>query len=65
MIEVRGFKRTAKNYARTFQPSLSKTEYMLGKMDNKMKEEAFFALLADMDAEVLKRAKEEIETKLK
>lgn len=26
VIEVRGFKRTAKNYARTFQPSLSKTE---------------------------------------
>ena len=65
VIEVSGFKRTTKNYARTFQPSLSKTEYMLGKMDNKMKEEAFFALLADMDTEVLKRAKEEIETKLK
>lgn len=26
VIEVRGFKRTAKNYARTFQPSLSKIE---------------------------------------
>ena len=34
-VQVAGFKKTTKNYARTFKPKMSKSEYVLQQAENK------------------------------
>ena len=64
MLEVGGFKRTTKNYARTFCPVLSKTDFLINQMDQKTKEQILFSLLDDMGTDTLEKIQETIASKL-
>ena len=46
MIEVAGFEQSTKNYARTFQPTMSRDEYIAGTVQETMSESAISALFA-------------------
>lgn len=51
MIEVDGFVKRTKNYARTFKPKLSKSEYVLQQAENKCGyEELVKAIAAKVDS---------------
>lgn len=62
MIEVAGFKKTTKNYARTFRPTMTREEYSILRVTQQQKttsrtlSQLFSALLEDeTDAQVLDR----------
>ena len=46
MIEVAGFEQSTKNYARTFQPTISRDAYIAGQVQQTMSESAMSALFA-------------------
>ena len=67
-IEVVGFEKTAKNYARKFQPVLPRTEFILTEIldtFNNSPGELFDSLIAMSSKEELISAKAKIEEKLK
>lgn len=67
-IEVVGFEKTTKNYARKFQPVLSKKEFMLTEILNTFNnsaEELFDSLIEMSSKEELILAKAKIEERLK
>lgn len=67
-IEVVGFEKTTKNYARKFQPVLPKTEFILTEIldsFNNSAEELFDSLIAMSSKEELILAKAKIEERLK
>lgn len=68
-IEVVGFEKTTKNYARKFQPVLPKTEFILTEIldafNNNNTGELFDSLIAMSSKEELISAKAKIEERLK
>ena len=75
MIEVAGFEQSTKNYARTFQPTISRDAYIAGQVQQTMSESAMSALFAafvdttadealiDDLSEKLAKRKKELESK--
>ena len=72
MIEVAGFEQSTKNYARTFQPTMSRDEYIAGTVQETMSESAIFAAFVDTTADEalidelskkLEQRKKELESK--
>ena len=72
MIEVVGFKKTTKNYARTFQATMSREEYSVLQVKQEQKEasrtlsQIFAALLEDTtDEETIEHLSEMLEQRKK
>ena len=71
LIEVKGFVKTTKNYARTFSPSMTQEEYAIKhiKSENNYSEEKipalFSFLISDVSEDTLKIIKEMLDEKLK
>lgn len=66
-VEIAGFEKTTKNYARTFQPTMTRKEFILKdilKAFNNNTEEIFNALIKLSSKEVLLSAKASIEKEL-
>ena len=70
LIEVKGFVKTTKNYARTFSPSMSREEYAIKsiKSANNYSEEKiptlFTFLISDVSEDTLRIIKEMLDEKL-
>ena len=70
LIEVKGFVKTTKNYARTFSPSMSREEYAIKsiKSANNYSEEKipalFSFLISDVSEDTLRIVKEMLDEKL-
>lgn len=70
LIEVKGFVKTTKNYARTFSPSMSREEYAIKsiKSANNYSEEKipalFSFLISDVSEDTLRIIKEMLDEKL-
>ena len=70
VIEVRGFKRTAKNYARTFQPTMTREEYSINQLRQEQRNTSrtlsrlFNALLKDEeDDDLLKELADMVDSR--
>lgn len=69
-IEVVGFKKTTKNYARTFKPMMTREQYLsrkvLGNMTEKERLRVYMQLLEEIkDEEVLLDIKKNIDARIK
>lgn len=69
-IEVVGFKKTTKNYARTFKPTMTREQYLsrkvLGNMTEKERLRVYMQLLEEIkDEEVLRDIKKNIDARIK
>lgn len=70
LIEVKGFVKTTKNYARTFSPSMSREEYAIKRIKsaNNYSEEKiptlFTFLISDVSEDTLRIIKEMLDEKL-
>lgn len=70
LIEVKGFVKTTKNYARTFSPSMSREEYAIKRIKsaNNYSEEKipalFSFLISDVSEDTLRIIKEMLDEKL-
>lgn len=67
LVEISGFKKTTKNFARTFKPSISKSNFILNEalefFNNDL--DKFYDMLIEKSSnDVLKRTKAKIEKKL-
>lgn len=68
LVEISGFKKTTKNFARTFKPSISKSDFILNEalefFNNDL--DKFYDILIEKSSDdVLKRTKAKIEERLK
>lgn len=68
LVEISGFKKTTKNFARTFKPSISKSNFILNEalefFNNDL--DKFYDMLIEKSSDdVLKRTKTKIEERLK
>lgn len=67
LVEISGFKKTTKNFARTFKPSISKSDFILNEalefFNNDL--DKFYDMLIEKSSnDVLKRTKAKIEKRL-
>lgn len=67
LVEISGFKKTTKNFARTFKPSISKSDFILNEalefFNNDL--DKFYDILIEKSSDdVLKRTKAKIEKRL-
>ena len=67
LVEISGFKKTTKNFARTFKPSISKSDFIINEaleFFNNDLDKFYDVLIEKSSDDVLKRTKTKIEKRL-